>query len=640
METLDNIFEYENGHVKNQELGKLISYAYDLHVNSFSRYTSIPTFKFVNVGSIIMSGKKTNDGGIYGWRIYRDHSSAVVLTQIGVFTHKDGVLKSYFLETDNDKNDTSSCRTKLIEDGRYFDYDTSGSYSRNVPTSEFIEAMVMLGFQEEDVIAVATGKLTAKEVFQKIAPDDIKNITWIDIGRRKYVFDGNVAISGSFGGITVDKFPFPFEGQPIFDCSKVSTWYMNFGDNKRRAKLINVNANRDSIRDTDLRAAIIEEPIYLSSVDATDTIFGHHTVLCPEHSIAPLKKVNLALAVDSEGKKYVTDSNGHVLDDWFPETEDVMVTNSNKSIRVLANADNEEMASLVFKNGAEGIGLVRTENIFSSCNRDDLETFLRYYDYEEEEALEVLKRLTRNQIERILLIASDSRVIIRLLDFKFAEFLALSHLSLDDLYLSEIPDTRGTNGLDRDILSAQVGVLMELALKYDIELNILIPMINTVSDFKYLKKLILEQAKKYSVSRIRIGAMIENLHSIHYADELARLADFISIGTNDLTESVTGLSRYSGSLDFQILSDKVKEIVEEIIFRVRAVKSDIEIGICGEHTNNPTNLEFLTGINIDYVTCSPTYVNFLKEVLHHEHPKEKILQKGDRKDIDYEGKSN
>ena len=97
METLDNIFEYENGHVKNQELGKLISYAYDLHVNSFSRYTSIPTFKFVNVGSIIMSGKKTNDGGIYGWRIYRDHSSAVVLTQIGVFTHKDGVLKSYFL---------------------------------------------------------------------------------------------------------------------------------------------------------------------------------------------------------------------------------------------------------------------------------------------------------------------------------------------------------------------------------------------------------------------------------------------------------------------------------------------------------------------------------------------------------------
>ena len=528
----------------------------------------------------------------------------------------------------------------MIEDGRHFDYDTSGSYSRNVPTNEFIEAMTMLGFPKEDVIAVATGKITAKEVFQKIAPDEIKNIEWIDIGRRKYVFDGNIAISGNFGGITIDKFPFPFEGQPIFDCSKVSTWYMRFGDNKRRAKLINVNANKDSIRDTDLRSAIIEEPIYLSSVDATDTIFGHHTVLYPEHSIAPLKKVNLALAVDSEGKKYVTDSNGHVLDDWFPETEEIMVTNNSKRVKVFANADNEEMAKMAFENGAEGIGLVRTENVFSSCDRTDLETFLRYYDYEEEEALEVLKRLTRNQIERILLTASGSRITIRLLDFKFAEFLSLTHLSLDDLYLNEIPNTRGTNGLDRDILIAQVGVLMELALKYDIELNILIPMIKDFKDFRYLKNIILDEAKKYSISNIRIGALIENLHSIHYADELARVADFISIGTNDLTESVIGLSRYSEAIEFQTLSDKVKETIEEIIFRIRAIKSDIEIGVCGEHTNHPDNLSFLSSLNIDYVTCSPTYVNFVEEVFHHNQSKEKILQKIDRKDLDYDEKSN
>lgn len=631
MELLDNFFEYKNGCVVNKELGKLISYAYDLHERDFTRYSNIPTFKFVNLGAIIPNAKKIENGGIYGWRIYRDHSSDVVLTQIGVFKWENNILISYFLETNHEDHDCSSCKTKLIEDGRYFDYDTSGGYGRNVSSGEFLEAMIMLGFPKEDVLAVATGKLTAKEVFQKVAPDSIKNIEWVDIGRRNYVFDGNVAISGNFGGIVIDKFPFPFEGQPIFDCSKVSTWYMKFGNNERKAKLINVNANKDSIRYTDLRAAIIDEPIDLSKVDATDTIFGHQVVLYPEHSIAPLKRVNLALAVDSEGKKYATDASGHILNDWFPETEEVSIENNGKLVKVFANADNEEMARMAQEFGAEGIGLVRTENVFSSCSIDDLVTFIRYYDFDNDDSLEVLRRLAKEQVEKILLVANGKRVIVRLLDFKFAEFLSLSHLSLEDLDFREMPNTRGTVGLDRDILTTQVKVFMELAQQYNVELNLLIPMIDDVKNFKYFRDIIMEQAKKYSISNIRIGAMIENLHSMHYADELARLADFISLGTNDLTESITGLSRYSQSLDFQILSEEVKKSIEEIIYRVRAVKPEIEIGICGEHGNRIENLSFLSSLNIDYITCSSSYVKITQEVLNGQQQKTKVkvLEKTD-----------
>lgn len=631
MELLDNFFEYQNGCVVNKELGKLISYAYDLHEREFTRYSNIPTFKFVNLGAIIPNAKKILNGGIYGWRIYRDHSSDVVLTQIGVFKWENNILTSYFLETNHEDHDCSSCKAKLIEDGRYFDYDTSGGYGRNVSSGEFLEAMIMLGFPKEDVLAVATGNLTAKEVFQKVAPDSIKNIEWVDIGRRNYVFDGNVAISGNFGGIVIDKFPFPFEGQPIFDCSKVSTWYMKFGDNQRRAKLINVNANKDSIRYTDLRAAIIDEPIDLSKVDATDTIFGHQVVLYPEHSIAPLKRVNLALAVDSEGKKYATDASGHILNDWFPETEEVSIENNGKLVKVFANADNEEMARMAQEFGAEGIGLVRTENVFSSCSIDDLVTFIRYYDFDNDDSLEVLRRLAKEQVEKILLVANGKRVIVRLLDFKFAEFLNLSHLSLADLDFREMPNTRGTVGLDRDILTTQVKVFMELAQQYNVELNLLIPMIDDVKNFKYFRDIIMEQAKKYSISNIRIGAMIENLHSMNYADELTRLADFISIGTNDLTESITGLSRYSQSLDFQILSEEVKKSIEEIIYRVRAVKPEIEIGICGEHGNRIENLSFLSSLNIDYITCSSSYVKITQEVLNGQQQKTKVkvLEKTD-----------
>lgn len=628
MEFIENFFVYDKGYVLNKELGKLISYSYDLHKRDFSHHCGIPTFKFVYLNSAIYNGMKTENGGIYGWRIYRDHSSDVLITQIGVFKKdKDGNLKSYFLQTDNQDYDTSSFKTKLIENGRYFNYDNSNGYSQNINPEEFIEAMIMLGFIKDDVIAVAKGKMTAKEAFQKVAPNDIKDIEWLDIGRRKYIFDGNIAISGNFNGINIDTFPFPFDGQPIFDCSKVNTWYMKFGDNKRHAKLINVNSNKDSIKYTDLRTAIIDEPIDLSLVDACNTIFGHQVVLHPEYSIAPLNKINLALAIDEHGKKYVTDIDGHIVNGWFPETEEVIINRNSKQIKIFSNADDEQTTRIALENGAEGIGLVRTENVFSNCNIDDLKTFMYYYNFEDEESLDVLRRLTSNQIEKILINANGKRAIIRLLDFKFSEFLRLNHINLEDLDLLEIPDTRGVKGLYRDILTTQLDILMELASKLNIELNILIPLLDNYRDLKYIKNAITKESQKYNISRIKVGAMIENLHSVNYADEIAKLVDFISIGTNDLTESVTGISRDSQGIDFQILSDKVKKVITEIIYRARAVRPEIEIGICGEHTNYIDNMEFLSTLNIDYVTCAPPYIKLNYELLNNFQSKAMSLQK-------------
>lgn len=628
MKTIDDIFTYKNGHVINKELGKLISYGYDLHERDLKRYSSIPTFKFLYLGSFIPYGKKTANGGIYGWRIYRDDSSDMLLTQIGVFKEENGKLISYFLQTDNQDYDTCSSKTKLIDNGRHFTYDNTNSYSQNVTSEEFIEAIVMLGFNREDVIAVAEGKLTAKEAFNKIAPDDIKNIEWLDIGRRRYVFNGNVAISGNFGGISIDKFPFPFTGQPIFDCSKVSTWYIKFGDNNRRAKLINVNASKDSIRNTDLRTAIIDEPIDLSSVDATDTIFGHQVVLYPEYSIAPLNRINLALAIDSEGKKYVTDSNGHIKNEWFPETEDVSIERKTRPLKIFANTDNETTARMAIENGAEGIGLVRTETIFSNCDINDLKSFLSYYGWGDTDyALEVLKRLAENQIEKILQITAGKKVVIRLLDLKLSDFLRLSPVSLEELDITELPDTRGTKGLDREILATQLEVLMSLASKYNIELNILVPMINSIADFKYIKEEIKRQAAKYNISSLKVGAMIENLHTMNYADEFAKHADFISIGTNDLTESITGLSRNSHVIEFQILSEQVQNALKEIIYKIRAVRPEIKIGICGEHSNYLENISFLSNLDIDYISCAPQYVKANQELLDNSKEPKKVLQK-------------
>ncbi len=117
MSTIKNFFTYERGIVTNKELGKLISYGYDLHERDFQSCCGIPTFQFAHLGSFIPYGKKTVHGGIYGWRIYRDHSSSMLLTQIGVFEQRDTRFTSYFLETNNLNFDTFSVKTKLIENG-------------------------------------------------------------------------------------------------------------------------------------------------------------------------------------------------------------------------------------------------------------------------------------------------------------------------------------------------------------------------------------------------------------------------------------------------------------------------------------------------------------------------------------------
>lgn len=137
----------------------------------------------------------------------------------------------------------------------------------------------------------------------------------------------------------------------------------------------------------------------------------------------------------------------------------------------------------------------------------------------------------------------------------------------------------------------------------------------------------MRQSAKYKILRVKIGAMIENLHSMNYADEVAKNADFISIGTNDLTESITGLSRHSQRTDFQLLSDRVKESIKEIIYKVRAVRPEIAIGICGEHVNYIENVEFLSNLDIDSITCAPVYVKTNQEVFNNSQSKEIILQK-------------
>ena len=118
----------------------------------------------------------------------------------------------------------------------------------------------------------------------------------------------------------------------------------------------------------------------------------------------------------------------------------------------------------------------------------------------------------------------------------------------------------------------------------------------------------------------KIGTMIELPRACVTADEIAPAADFFSFGTNDLTQTTLGFSRddvgkfvpfflQQGILakdPFQVIDqDGVGKLMRICIEKGRAVKPDLEIGICGEHGGEAESVMFCHELGLNYVSCSP-----------------------------------
>ena len=117
-----------------------------------------------------------------------------------------------------------------------------------------------------------------------------------------------------------------------------------------------------------------------------------------------------------------------------------------------------------------------------------------------------------------------------------------------------------------------------------------------------------------------VGTMIEVPRAALMASEIARVADFFSFGTNDLTQTAFGISRDDASSflpryieegilkddPFQVLDrDGVGQLVQMATWEGRQRRSTLKVGICGEHGGEPRSVEFFDEVGLDYVSCSP-----------------------------------
>jgi pyruvate,orthophosphate dikinase len=321
---------------------------------------------------------------------------------------------------------------------------------------------------------------------------------------------------------------------------------------------------------------------------------------------------------------------------------------------VRANAETVVDARMARRFGAEGIGLSRTEHMFFQADR--IGAMRRVIMAEDETGrragLAELLPIQREDFAEIFRIMKGFPVTIRLLDPPLHEFLPKTEEEFAELErltgrdvtairhravaLHEVNPMLGHRGCRLgitypEIYEMQAAAIFEAAVAVTketgeaVEPEIMVPLIATRKEFDILKEIIDRVGRKVMEETgltipYLLGTMIELPRAALRAGEIAESAEFFSFGTNDLTQTVFGLSRddaasFSGVYQrlgifehdpFVTLdAEGVGEMVSLAVERGRAARPGLKLGICGEHGGDPTSIRFCQAVGLDYVSCSP-----------------------------------
>ena len=346
-----------------------------------------------------------------------------------------------------------------------------------------------------------------------------------------------------------------------------------------------------------------------------------------------------------------------------------------RKIGVRTNADTPKDAQVTRKFGAGGIGLCRTEHMFFEGDRiDAVREMILAEDVEgRKRALAKLLPMQKADFKAILEIMGDLPVTVRTLDPPLHEFLPKADAEIEELAkklglpaerlkakvdaLHEFNPMLGYRGCRLgieypEITEMQAQALFEAACELrkagkNPYPEVMIPLVGTLKELQLqqdiVERVARETMKKFGVKvRYMLGTMIEIPRACIVADEIARVAQFFSFGTNDLTQTCLALSRddagkflplyvergiYSEDPFVSIDQAGVGALMEMAVEKGRATRKDLEIGICGEHGGEPRSVTFCHKIGLDYVSCSPYRVPIAKLAAAHAALKETVKVK-------------
>ncbi|HEV2356721.1 MAG TPA: pyruvate, phosphate dikinase [bacterium] len=333
-----------------------------------------------------------------------------------------------------------------------------------------------------------------------------------------------------------------------------------------------------------------------------------------------------------------------------------------RRLGVWANADYPRDAERARAFGAEGIGLCRTEHMFFEEERLPIvrRMILAETDAERQRALDELLPVQRQDFIGILRAMTGQTVVIRLIDPPLHEFLP----RYDEL-LAEVVELRvrgndpaglaekehllravqgmreqnpmlGLRGirlglLFPGIIDMQVRAILEAACalakdRVKTHAEIMIPLVGHVNELRVVEERLRPLARQVMREQgvrvaYKFGTMIEIPRACVVAGEIAKIAEFFSFGSNDLTQLIFGFSRDDAEgkflleyvkrkilpeNPFQVLDvDGVGVLIDMAVREARKVRPDLELGICGEHGGDPASIDFCHKVGLTYVSCSP-----------------------------------
>jgi pyruvate,orthophosphate dikinase len=324
-----------------------------------------------------------------------------------------------------------------------------------------------------------------------------------------------------------------------------------------------------------------------------------------------------------------------------------------RRLDVRANADTPTDARVARAFGGQGIGLCRTEHMFFEGERIDAvrEMILADTLEDRKKALAKIEPLQQGDFEGIFREMEGLPVTIRTLDPPLHEFLPHGEAEMRDLAsklgvsyekvkgrvdeLHEANPMLGFRGCRLgisypEITEMQARAIFKAAATVHAEgkkvlPEVMIPLVATPTEFSLQEEIVRRVAGEVMEQtgqkfEYLVGTMIELPRAALVADKIAEKAEFFSFGTNDLTQTALGLSRDDAGkflpayVERKIFADDpfvtldqegVGQLVQIGTERGRATRSDLKVGICGEHGGDPESVKFCHRTGLNYVSCSP-----------------------------------
>lgn len=325
----------------------------------------------------------------------------------------------------------------------------------------------------------------------------------------------------------------------------------------------------------------------------------------------------------------------------------------HRRLKIRANAETLEDALKAKELGAEGIGLCRTEHMFFDAERIDLMRAMILADSLEDRKhyLDQLYQFQYDDMRKLYEVMDGLPVNIRLLDPPLHEFLPHDEEGIQALAqrlnrpadeirerarsLAEVNPMLGFRGCRLSVVYPEITQMQVRAIicsaadallaGVQARPEIMIPLVINVREVRLVSAIAEEVIQEVMAERkvsvpYKIGTMMETPRACLGADRIASEVEFMSFGTNDLTQMTYGFSRDDAgrfipeyldrnliiadpfvSLDKRAVGDLMKMAID----KSRRTKAGIKYGICGEHGGDPESIQFCHDIGLDYVSCSP-----------------------------------